>query len=193
MRIWVIVVVCALHALATDDRCTSVSLRACGLRSSSAGTIAAFAELHPRVCFLDLSQNSFSFEAGEVLLEALTRRSRGSSETSSGVQTSPSWKKLPKVIVDVGGTALAWDRGGFTVGPPSGNMWAGLNDSRARFAPSEYEKLRGRLDDCCKIQYDRPSSPRPDLQVPWRTASDAQNKAGPLLPQIASVQTAAAR
>merc|ERR1712183_375037 len=133
-------VVCVLHALATDERCAAVSLRACGLRSSSALAIATFAELHPRLCYMDLSHNSFSFEAGEAFLEALTRRSRGNSkdvDAEDGAHTLPPAKKPPRVILDIGGTALAWDRGGFTVGPPSGNMWAGLNDSRARFAPSE--------------------------------------------------------
>merc|ERR1711957_550662 len=125
--------------------------------------------------------NSFSFEAGEVFLEALQKRSRGN---SNGVDGSPPAKKPPRVMVDIGGTALAWDRGGFTVGPPSGNMWAGLNDSRARFAPSEYEKLRGELDESCKIQY----SPRGNSNVPWKPfgpqigAGGAQQKAGSFLP-----------
>merc|ERR1712217_1395 len=193
-------VVCVLHAIAMDPRCSALSLRSCGLRSSSGGCIAAFAELHPRIAFLDLSHNCFSFESGELLLEALNRRSRrNTSEVPTGLPSAPPHQpdsprhlgqKLPRVVVDVGGTALAWDRGGFTVGPPSGNMWAGLSDSRARFAPSEYEKLRGRLDESCKFgydRYDRSPSPMPELQVPWRACGDAQNNMASFLPQLAPV------
>merc|ERR1712151_63701 len=99
------------------------------------------------------------------------RSRRNTSEAAEGVFNPTSGQKFPRIHVDVGGTALAWD-------------------SRARFAPSEYEKLRGRLDESCKFgydRYDRSPSPMPELQVPWRACGDAQNNMGSFLPQLAPV------
>jgi len=159
-------VLCVLRALAEDSRCNTICFRGCGLSGASAPAVAVFLELHPMLQHADLSHNSFSHEAGEHLLSALLRRLRGWTPSElTGTSVFPEWNqgslavdavlpRLPGVTVDLGGTALAWDRGGLTVGPPCGVMWAGHGVSRTRFAPSGYEKLRGRLDGTQRIVYE---------------------------------------
>lgn len=133
-------VVCVLSALAHDPRCASVSLAECGLTGASAPVVACFLEYHPRVRECSLSKNGFSFEAGEVLLSALTRREQ---------------RGLEKVSVDLGGTFLAWGRDGQTVGPPCGSLWAtgAGSATAAKFAPSSYETLRSKLDGTHRVTY----------------------------------------
>eukprot|EP00927_Polykrikos_kofoidii_P033131 TRINITY_DN28042_c0_g1_i1.p1 TRINITY_DN28042_c0_g1~~TRINITY_DN28042_c0_g1_i1.p1 ORF type:complete len:923 (+),score=141.05 TRINITY_DN28042_c0_g1_i1:53-2821(+) len=68
--------------------------------------------------------------------------------------------KLRDITVYLGETPLAWDRGGYTVGPPCGTIWTnakGAEDAKLHPAPSAYEKLRGRLDGSNQVRYD--SSP----------------------------------
>jgi len=148
-------VACVLHALALDQLCTAVSLRACSLRAPSSASIAVFLELHPRLRHLDLSQNGFSYEAGELILDALQKRSNSSSPAFTKGQPD----KLQPTTVHLGSTGLAWGHGGLTVAPPAGNLWA-LGDSRARFAPSSYEALRSRLEETNRITYNNSTGTR---------------------------------
>lgn len=198
-------VACVLHALLVDPRQEDVSLQACALHGACASVIAAFLELHPRLRHVDLSDNYFSYEAGELLLEALTRRSRGQSVDMSAsgadgkMETAKVLPKLQEVTVDLGGTALAWGRGGITVGPPSGNLWAG----HGRYAPSSYEHLRCELDKTHKVQYSPAHSPRhksafqahcsrrpsPRAVTP-RSKGNTLRDFGNLLPKLPSAQLA---
>mmetsp|Transcript_133017 Transcript_133017/g.284330 ORF Transcript_133017/g.284330 Transcript_133017/m.284330 type:complete len:785 (+) Transcript_133017:73-2427(+) len=196
-------VVSALHAIAWDTSCRTLSLRACGLRHLSAPAVAAFLELHPKLSHVDLSQNSFSFEAGELIVDALTRRSRDNSLTSEPggpaplvvkSKTSPAklallpdLPRLKGVTVDIGGTWLSWDRGGPTSGTPCGTYWAGHGDMRSCFAPSGYERLRGKLDRTKRVQYTdaRSRTPSPDKgQGQTGEARRTPSKKGP--PKAAS-------
>jgi len=63
-----------------------------------------------------------------------------------------------QLAVDLGETPLAWGRGGATVGPPCGTLWASAvgrsSSTKRRQAPSDYEKLRGRLDRTQHVMYD---------------------------------------
>eukprot|EP00428_Durinskia_dybowskii_P026913 CAMPEP_0170247306 /NCGR_PEP_ID=MMETSP0116_2-20130129/23441_1 /TAXON_ID=400756 /ORGANISM="Durinskia baltica, Strain CSIRO CS-38" /LENGTH=921 /DNA_ID=CAMNT_0010498185 /DNA_START=138 /DNA_END=2900 /DNA_ORIENTATION=+ len=149
-----------LHALAADPYCARVSLASCGLRRASAPSLAVFLELHQRLRDLDLSDNSLSFEAGEAILEGLNRRTvvrRKGSEAmvSSSVRKSfMERRKRASLIINLIATPLAWDKSsGFTVGPPSGSLWASEGLRTARFAPSGYERLRCELDGSRKIVY----------------------------------------
>merc|ERR1712046_502459 len=122
-------VICVLQALVDDWRCVKLSLRGCNLKSGSAQAVAAFLELQPHLTHADLSENFFSYEAGKEILEALVRRSCGKSTDGlmvglEGDKTGNALPRLGKVTVDLGRTALAWDRGGVTVGPPCGTKWA---------------------------------------------------------------------
>jgi len=156
---------CVLYALAHDPYCVEVSVRACGLRGPSAVPMAAFLEMHPCLRHADLAENLFSYESGTVILEALTGRSKGRSP--EGWNSPQGWRKLPAVTVDLSGTALAWDRGGLTCGPPSGNLWAGHGERNAKFAPAGYEKLRSKLDGTKKIQMGtRSRTPSPSKHGP---------------------------
>mmetsp|Transcript_54617 Transcript_54617/g.98003 ORF Transcript_54617/g.98003 Transcript_54617/m.98003 type:complete len:845 (-) Transcript_54617:13-2547(-) len=163
--------ICLLQALAEDPHCTTLCLKGCGLKGASVIAIAAFLELHPQLRHMDLSNNSFSYDAGEQILEALVRRSRGQSRDEEYGRTTPS-RQLPdlasesardnlpqlhEVTVNLGGTWFAWDRAGQLTasGPPCGNLWAGhAVNSQRRFAPSGYERLRSQLDDTQHIQYE---------------------------------------
>lgn len=159
-------VTCLLHALALDKRLVSLSLRSCGLRGGSAPVIAIFIEMHAKLRSIDLSFNSLSFEAGEVLLGALERRSKGrrnkkhlwnyqAGAPMSRPGTPP--KQLDDLMVDLTGTWFGWDQSeGQTVGPPCGNLWAGTNDTRAKLAPSSYEALRNSLDKTQRVRYKVP-------------------------------------
>lgn len=162
-------VTCVLHALALDQQCRAVSLRACSLYARSSVCIAVFLELHPRLKNLDLSQNGFSYEAGERLLNALQNRRRRSSSLPFLMEGQPG--KRRNTIVELGGTALAWGHGGITVAPPAGNIWS-CGDFRLQFAPSRYEALRGRLEETERITYNIRSGPRtPSLPQSQRQAS----------------------
>lgn len=173
--------VCLLHALAHDPRIVSLSLRGGCLRGGSASTIATFIELHPKLREIDLSNNNLSYEFGELLLEALDKRDDAMhlqqqrrsksipyvspqsrtpslskrSRTCAG-QTGTETKniRLHEVSVNLEGTWFTWaSSSGRTVGPPCGNLWAGLQDTRAKLAPSGYEDLRERLDQTNLIKY----------------------------------------
>mmetsp|Transcript_77511 Transcript_77511/g.250909 ORF Transcript_77511/g.250909 Transcript_77511/m.250909 type:complete len:959 (+) Transcript_77511:177-3053(+) len=63
--------------------------------------------------------------------------------------------------VNLGGTPLAWDRSGCTVGPPAGSLWAGKGETSARLAPSRYEALRQALDETARFTYARSDSRSP--------------------------------
>lgn len=146
-------VVCVLYALAKDLSCAVLSLQSCGLRGGSLSAIATFLELHPRLMHLNLSKNNFSYDAGEALLTVLKRvNHRHGAEGGSVVLggTSNAGTQAPlvqrKVTLDLAGTGLAWGRGGPTVGPPEGLLWADAGSHGSRFAPSSYEHLRARLD-----------------------------------------------
>jgi hypothetical protein len=163
-------VFCVLFCLTFDPYCAEVSLKCCGLREPSSHLLASFIELHPRIRQLDLSQNNLSFEAGQTILNALYARSRrGSIDPASvvheGAATTATVSAallayvVPRPLaLDLGGTALAWGRGGPTVGPPCGTLWA-KDTHKTRLAPSVYEDLRQCLDETKHVQYVG-SSPR---------------------------------
>lgn len=167
--------VCLLHALAHDERCFSVSFASCTLRRASSPSLSVFMEFHPRLRFMDLQQNNLSFDCGEIILEALQRRAASSRENSK-VTTQGAGRysmttvvpQQPQLKVNLGGTPLAWDRAGFTVGPPAGSLWAGTGANRGRLAPSSYEKLRVALDGTQRVSYQRSDSRSPS---PGRSAN----------------------
>jgi len=175
-------VVCVLHALAHDPYCKAISFMGCGLRRASALPISVFIELHPAVCHLNLSQNNLSYDTGECLLHGLRKRAERvlrASQVPIGGQLrpqSPSEKPtsarrssqasahahmaLSEVTVNLGGTALAWDRTGTPmVGPPAGSLWSTQGSSRA---PFRHERLRSKLDETQGVVYSRSRTPSPD-------------------------------
>merc|ERR1712217_27506 len=140
----------------------SISLRSCGLRGGSAPTLAVFIESHPKLRHIDLSRNSLSYSAGELLLEALQRRADASSgKQISRRQTFMECRPLHDITIDLGGTWFNWDRTDryMTVGPPCGNIWAGLKDSRAKLAPSSWIQLRENLEKTNSVRYSQSSLP----------------------------------
>mmetsp|Transcript_93507 Transcript_93507/g.242038 ORF Transcript_93507/g.242038 Transcript_93507/m.242038 type:complete len:972 (+) Transcript_93507:56-2971(+) len=167
--------ICVLHALAHDPRCSSLSLAACGLRRASAPSIGVFIEMHPGLSHLDLSQNNLSYDSGESLLEGLRKRAGDEKPTAEAatdmrgsrrLTTKEVFQARAAVSVNLGGTALAWDRAGLTVGPPAGSLWTSHGFRSARFAPSGYEKLRGQLDETQRVVYERPRSRTPSPSTP---------------------------
>jgi len=191
--------VCLLHALAYDAHCVSVSLASCGLRRACALILGAFIELHPRLNNLDLQQNNLSFDSGESFLASLQHRLNSSREQSLRIAVqqpslgSPTMMKQlfttkrqstnsPRppehrgLRVNLGGTPLAWDRSGCTVGPPAGSLWAGKGETSARLAPSRYEALRQALDETARFTYARSDSrsPSPSSSPRKRKSAAAQ-------------------
>lgn len=171
-------VVCVLQALAEDAGCSRVSLRACGLHGASAPVLSAFLELHCGLRHMDLSSNGISFEAGEMILESLQRRSRGNSFVGGDwfSPAKPASFRLPEATVDLGFTFLDPVHGP-TAGPPCGSYWADSSGNRLRgrlhVAPDDYERLGEQLDGTSKVQYggtprsrspSRPPSPRDSLR-----------------------------
>lgn len=161
--------ICVLHALAHDPRCGSLSLAVCGLRRASTPAIGVFIELHPGLSHLDLSQNNLSYDSGESLLEALRKRAGGekSAAEAAAEKRGGRWQasKEPfqahaSLSVNLGGTALAWDR------PPAGSLWTSHGFRSTRFAPSGYEKLRGQLEETQRVVYERPHSRTPSPPTP---------------------------
>lgn len=150
----------------------------CGLRRASALPVSVFIELHPFVCHVNLSQNNLSYESGECLLEGLrkratvqwgeTRRQAVGGRSSLGGRSSPSAGNRRKigvqstsgeVTVNLGGTALAWDR---TTGPPPGSLLSG----RAGTTAPPHERLRQELEETHGVVIAGSRSPSPDVPSP---------------------------
>jgi hypothetical protein len=150
---------CLLHALALDRRIVNVSLRSCCLRGGAGPVLGVFIEMHARLRSIDLSRNSLSFQFGELLLEAFERREMKTEFQVRFVDAGHAagvgdHSEYGPVDVNMEGTWFGWDRcSGHTVGPPCGNLWAGLSDDRAKLTPVGYDSLRSRLDSTGLINF----------------------------------------
>eukprot|EP00928_Gymnodinium_smaydae_P040530 TRINITY_DN27476_c0_g1_i2.p1 TRINITY_DN27476_c0_g1~~TRINITY_DN27476_c0_g1_i2.p1 ORF type:complete len:756 (+),score=121.07 TRINITY_DN27476_c0_g1_i2:58-2268(+) len=170
-------IICLLLSLSHDPYCCGLSLQSCGLRGASAVYVACFLELHPRLSYFNLSNNSFSFDAGELILEALTRRSRGQSFDTvyKGLLSRTKTEvKLRELCVNLAGTPLAWDHGGMTVGPPCGTLWAGNSERYGNTAPSGYRKLQELLEGTrhvVSVGSPKRAGPRPRERRPSASSS----------------------
>lgn len=184
--------VCLLHALALDPRIVSLCLRSCCLRGGSGPVLAVFIEMHAGLRDIDLSRNSLSYEFGELLLEALHQRSRlgprkikvASARRSGGPRGSVMGGIMGSASMGLDATRNeisvnleGWFTGdvtdGYAVGPPCGNLWAGVSDNRSKLGPSGYEKLRNRLNNTDEVKFrssdfdiaDKPPSTFLDISV----------------------------
>lgn len=163
--------VCLLQALALDPRLVSLSLRGCCLRGGSGPVLAVFIEMHSGLRDIDLSRNSLSYEFGELLLEALHQRSLqapkikvASARRTGGPRGSIMGGIMPSAPVgpdatrnEISVNLEGWFTGdvtdGYAVGPPCGNLWAGVADNRSKLGPTGYDKLRNRLNNTEEVKF----------------------------------------
>merc|ERR1711862_416262 len=86
------------------------------------------------------------------------------------------------------GTWFDWDRtdGHRTIGPPCGNIWVGLKDSRAKLAPSNWVKLRDDLEKTNCIIYSKSNLGSSESDAAHRKLVHRQGTGLPkdVLPQV---------
>lgn len=146
--------VAALLGLAADPFLGFVSLRSCGLRNGSATAIAEFVKRHPSLLSMDLSENAFSYSAGQELLRALECRGQ----------------EADKFSLNLHGNALAFDKAGS--GPPCGHLTR--NNPRNGSVTFMYEELRAHLDEAhgaASVCYKRTPSHSPQPRQGSRRSS----------------------